>query len=439
MKQSSKFLIVVGCGIAGLLAALPAFAMHTESSALPSSTTSARETQAAQSAAPQAAASEPPAAQSAAPVAAAQAAPQVTAQAATVSVDAGPAARIRAQQIQPAAASQQPEPAAQVNVAPADTSALAAPPEDTSAIKIAAPPAPASGGGGEVEFIGKIDGMSGILPTLVLTVSTHLVRTDAQTDISGTLAVGVMVEVKGSVQSDGSILASRIRVENGPENEGEVEFRGPIQSLPGNPDLLGNWVVGDFTVTVDVSTTIIPTRTAAVVGAIAEVKAARQLDGTLLARQIHVEDAAEFENEAEFKGVVSNLTGSAPTFTMMVNTITVTTNSLTQISGTLANGVIVEVHGSTQPDGSVLATQIKVEQPEAEPAELEFTAHISGTLPAGLLGTWTFDNGKSVTVDAHTLIDQSHGLVAPGVLVQVQAVKQPDNSYLAVRIKVEND
>ena len=426
MKQSSKFFIVVGCVIALLLAALPAFAMHTESSAPPSSTTSTRGTQVAQSAA----------AQSAAPVAVAQAAPQATAQAATVSVDAGPVARIRAQQIQSSAASQQPEPAAQVNVAPADTSARIAPPE-VPAIKIVAPPAPTSGG--EVEFTGTIDGMSGISPTLMLTVSTHLVKTDAQTNIIGNLAVGVMVQVKGTPQSDGSILASRIKVEDVPGNEGEVEFRGPIHSLPGNPDLLGNWVVGDFTVTVDVSTTIIPTRTAAVVGAIAEVKAARQLDGTLLARQIHVEDAAEFENEAEFKGVVSNLTGSAPTFTMMVSNITVTTNSLTQISGTLANGVIVEVHGSTQPDGSVLATQIKVEQPEAEPAELEFTAHISGTLPAGLLGTWTFDNGKSVTVDAHTLIDQSHGLVAPGVLVQVQAVKQPDNSYLAVRIKVEND
>lgn len=435
MKHSSKFIVVVGCVIALLLAALPAFAMRTESSALPTSTTSTRGTQVAQSATAQTAAPEAPAAQSAAPMAAAQA----SAQAAAVSVDAGPIARIRAQQIQSAAAGQQPEQTTQVNAVPADTSALAAPPDDAPAIKIVAPPAPASGGGGEVEFIGKIDGMSGILPTLVLTVSTHLVKTDAQTDISGTLAVGVMVEVKGTAQSDGSILASRIRVENGPENEGEVEFRGPIQALPGNPDLLGNWVVGDFTVTVDVSTTIIPTRTAAVVGAIAEVKAARQLDGTLLAKQIHLEDASEFENEAEFKGAVSNLTGSAPTFTMMVNNITVTTNSLTQISGTLANGVIVEVHGSTQPDGSVLATQIKVEQPEVEPVELEFTAHISGTLPPGLLGTWTFDNGKSVTVDAHTLIDQSHGLVAPGALVQVKAVKQPDNSYLAVRIKVEND
>jgi len=66
------------------------------------------------------------------------------------------------------------------------------PPDDVPAIKIVAPPAPASGGGGEVEFRGKIDGMSGILPTLVLTVSTHLVKTDAQTDISGTLAVGVL-------------------------------------------------------------------------------------------------------------------------------------------------------------------------------------------------------------------------------------------------------
>jgi hypothetical protein len=270
-------------------------------------------------------------------------------------------------------------------------------------------------------------------------VSGHVVKTDAQTSIIGTLAVGKLVQVKGSAQSDGSILASRLKVEDAPGAEGEVEFRGVIASLPGTPDFTGNWVVGDFTVTVNISTTIDQTRGVVAVGAIAEVKATRQPNGSLLAGRIKIEDANEFENEAEFKGTLSNLTGSAPTFTMTVNTITVTTNSQTQISGTLANGVLVEVHGSTQPDGSVLASLIKVEHPEVEPIELEFTAHISGTLPPGLLGTWTFDNGRSVTVDAHTLIDQSRGLAAPGALAQVRAVKQPDNSWLAVRIKVEND
>ena len=281
--------------------------------------------------------------------------------------------------------------------------------------------------------------MMGTPPNLTLMISGSTVHTDNQTIISGTLAVGKLVQVKGKAQLDGSILATNIKVEDVPGDEGEVEFRGPIVSLPGTVNFTGNWVVGDFTVTVNISTTIDQSNGAVALGAIAEVKATQQLDGSLLATSIKIEDANEFENEAEFKGVVSHLSGSAPAFTLLVNTITVTTNSQTQISGTLANGAIVEVHGSTQPDGSVLASSIKVEPPELQPVEAEFTAHISGTLPAGLLGVWSFDNGQSVTVDAHTLIDQSHGLVAPGVLVEVKAVKQPDSSWLAVTIRVEND
>ncbi len=326
--------------------------------------------------------------------------------------------------------------------APHEDAAPAAPVQtdvtvDQPSIIVAPPPAPNKGGG--VEFTGNIDSLTGTLPNLTLMVAGNTVTTDSSTDIIGTLAVGKLVQVKGTAQSDGSILAVRLKVEDLPGHEGEVEFRGSIVSLPGTPDFTGSWVVGDFTVTVNVSTTIDQTRGAVAVGAIAEVKATRQADGSLLAARIKIEDANEFENEAEFKGVVSDLTGTAPALSMLVNAITVTANAQTQISGTLANGVLVEVHGSTQPDGSVLASAIKVEQPEAEPVETEFTAHISGTLPIDLLGAWPFDNGQTVTVDAHTLIDQSRGLAAPGALAEVKALKQLDGTWLAVRIKVEND
>ena len=439
MKKLSKSFLVVSSVVVLLLAAIPAFAMRLESEALPPGTSVPRATPAAESATLHVAA--PPAAASPAtvPEAVSPAAPDTrasTAPAATVmTVYAGPSAR--------ASAPQPPAVVANVESAAPASPAPAAAPETAASVEqakvSAAPPPTAPNSDGEVEFSGNIASITGTLPNLTLMISGHTVKTDNQTEIAGTLAVGKLVQVKGTVQLDGSILATSIQVEDQPGDEGEVEFRGPIVSLPGTSDFTGDWVVGDFTVTVNVSTTIDQSGGAVVVGAIAEVKAIRQLDGSLLATKIQIEDAHEFENQAEFKGLVSNLSGSAPMFTMLVNTITVTTNSQTQISGTLANGVMVEVHGLTQPDGSVLASAIKVEQPEVEPVEAEFTAHISGTLPAGLLGIWSFDNGRSVTVDAHTLIDQSHGLVAPGVLVEVKAVKQPDNSWLAVSIKVEND
>ncbi len=437
MTKLSKSFIVVGSAVVLLLAAVPAFAMRLESEALPPSTSSTHATQAASSAAP---VSVPPVAAPAAtaPQAVTQAAPDTRSSAApdtpVMIVDASPRARASAAQAQAAAAHvDSPAPAPATKTA----EPVAAAPVEQSKVIALPPTAPSSDG--EVEFSGNIDSITGTLPNLTLMINGNTVKTDSQTEIAGVLTVGKLVQVKGNAQPDGSILATSIQVEDVPGDEGEVEFRGPIVSLPGTSDFTGLWVVGDFTMTVNISTTIDQSGGAVVVGAIAEVKAVRQLDGSLLAVSIKIEAANEFENEAEFKGLVSNLTGSAPMFTMLVNAITVTTNSQTQISGTLANGVLVEVHGSTQPDGSVLATVIKVEQPEVEPIEEDFTAHISGTLPVGLLGTWTFDNGKSVTVDAHTLIDQSHGLVAPGVLVEVKAVKQPDNSWLAVQIKVEND
>ncbi len=298
----------------------------------------------------------------------------------------------------------------------------------------AQPPVPDHGG--EVEFTGKIDSLTGTLPNLTMLIASHTVKTDNQTLITGILAVGKMVQVKGTSQPDGSILAAIMKIEDVLGDEGEVEFRSPIVSLPSDPNLNGDWVVGNFTVTVNVTTTVLPTRTAAVVGAIAEVKAMHQTDGSLLASRIKIEDASVFENEVEFKGTISNLTGTGP-YTMTVANHTVKTDAQTQISGTLANGALVEVRGLLQTDGSVLASFIKVED-QAGPVEVKFIAHISGSLPTNLIGTWSFDNGQSVTVTTSTLIDQSRGAVAIGALVEVKAFRQPDNSLLAIRIKVED-
>jgi hypothetical protein len=479
-RTSKMFFVVIGCMLALLMAVLPAMAMVPSDSDLRAASTQSgdQSTPVAQTANPQQAATPVPQAEVA--VVAVVAAPPV------VIVDAGPVARPVAPVAVPVAAVEE------------------------TAVAVVPVVRPASGG--ETEFTGTVSSLTGVLPNLTLVVGGQTVKTDSQTDISGTLAVGVLVEVKGTAQPDSSILASRIRVQDGGgggteiefrgpivalpndpdlngswivgnvtvtvnlnttvlptrtaaalgaiaevhasrqpdgpllatriqiehagEGVGEVEFRGPIVALPGTPDLNGPWVVGNLTVTVNLTTTVLPARTAAALGAIAEVKALRQPDGTLLAQTIKIESEHEFENEVEFKGTISDLIGTGP-YTMTVANHTVKTDALTQINITLTNGALVEVRGQIQPDGSVLANSIKVED-QTEPVEVEFAAHITGTLPAGLIGTWTFDNGKTVTVTTSTLIDQSHGAVEVGARVEVKALKQPDNSLLAIRIKVED-
>jgi hypothetical protein len=208
-------------------------------------------------------------------------------------------------------------------------------------------------------------------------------------------------------------------------------------SFPPNAPYYGTWVVGDYTVIADAQTQIDVSRAAPAAGVIAEVKATQQADGTLHADRIKTEDAGEFENESEFKGTISNLTGAPGAYDMQVGSQHVTTNGDTVIDGTLSDGVMVEVHGAVQPDGSVLADRIHVEDAPGQPGEKEFRSTIAA-LPAGFIGTWTFANGESVTVNANTIIDESRGPAQVGALAEVKAVKQ-GALWVAVRIQIEND
>ncbi len=353
-----------------------------------------------------------------------------------------------AQRAQPARASKAPvlRPVAaaqsQVSTQPAATTSATAPVETSAAVTVEAPAtvaaqpisAPEAEHPVEVSFKGSIESLSGD----TLMVAGQTVVKNAQTIVQGTLAVGAFVEVEGTLQSNNSVLAKSITVEhNGGEDVGEVEFRAPIVSAPSAAPWLGTWVVGDYTVVADGTTVIDVSRATPAVGVIAEVKATQKADGTLHADKIKTEDAAEFQNEAEFKGTISGLTGGPVNYDMQVGDRHVTTDNKTQIVGTLANGALVEVLGSVQSDSSVLASRIQVEDAGAQANEKEFRSTIA-TLPAGFIGTWTFSNGESVVADANTVIDESRGPAQVGALAQVQAFKQ-GAQWVAVRIQIEND
>src|SRR5262249_20932024 len=100
-----------------------------------------------------------------------------------------------------------------------------------------------NGNGSSVEFTGSVQAMppSGLIGTW--TIAGKSVQTNAATSIDqedGTIGVGAVVEVKGTQQADGSVLASRIEIETGvgggapggDQGEDESDFTGAIQSLP---------------------------------------------------------------------------------------------------------------------------------------------------------------------------------------------------------------
>jgi Domain of unknown function (DUF5666) len=77
------------------------------------------------------------------------------------------------------------------------------------------------------------------------------------------------------------------------------------------------------------------------------------------------DDDDDDEAEVEAEGRVSNLSGSCPALTFAVQGKTVKTNSATKFQHgsctSIANGTRVEVEGTRQADGTILATKVEIE------------------------------------------------------------------------------
>lgn len=150
--------------------------------------------------------------------------------------------------------------------------------------------------GQHVEFIGTIESFDGG----VLMVSGRKVVITAQTEVKFQPQKGLNVKVEGTLQADGSILASEIK-------------SVPAGLATHKPDM---------------------TRTP-------------RPDETREPRPTHA------ANETEFTGVVASINGS----TYVVNGITVV--AVGEVKGTIVVGDTVKVHGALQSDGTVLAREIE--------------------------------------------------------------------------------
>lgn len=175
--------------------------------------------------------------------------------------------------------------------------------DDPSPSPSASPsPTPSPVDDDEAEFNGRLDAIDGT----TLTVAGRTVLTDANTKIRqhgdavhfSTLQVGQTVEVEGSVQSGGSVLAKKVTIEDDnddDENEDddgqEVEFEGSIQSISGS-----TLMVSDRTVLTDGNTEFRGDQGEKVtlsffkVGDHVEVEGHSQSGDSILAKNIKAED-----------------------------------------------------------------------------------------------------------------------------------------------------
>jgi uncharacterized protein DUF5666 len=233
------------------------------------------------------------------------------------------------------------------------------------------------GGDNRAEVEGRITEVNATARTLRVSGTLVTVPADATIRRGSTplsfadLKVGDEVEVLGTRDTTG-LKASRIEVKAARIGDFS-EREGLVSGLTGTCPAL-TFTVGTTKVTTD-GTTFFEEGTCADVknGAEVEVKGRPQTDGSILAAVVELsnedhddaDDDDDSEDEGEFEGIVGTLTGTCPTVTFMLQTRQITTTNTTRFDGgvctAIKNGSRVEVKGNLQVNGSVVATQVEIE------------------------------------------------------------------------------
>lgn len=199
-------------------------------------------------------------------------------------------------------------------------------------------------------------------------VDSAKVAVGSLTMVEGTPAVGQLVEVKAIAREDGSLLARKIRGEkrDGIRSRREAQVRGTIEGIHRD----GSLVIDGIRIALSTLTELEGEPQA---GDLAEVQALIQEDGSLLAVEVKIQGKAGIEDfpeasQVNIQGTIAqvNLDGS-----LIVNGIPITVRPLTETKGKLTQGSLVKLEGLLQPDGSILARQIRGEGRRATVSETE--------------------------------------------------------------------
>lgn len=229
-----------------------------------------------------------------------------------------------------------------------------------------------------VEVNGVIDTLTGTAAAFQFKIGSIVVKGDSATaffgdgdkpDTFADLKNGSRVEVKGQ-QRDGFVYATRLHVNDTatttPPEDTSASIEGTLKSIGGTAPALV-LTVDATTVRTSSATTVkrrgdVQTLDTLKVGQTLHVIGTRRSDGSIDARQIEIEDDAE-GGEFEIQGALGGLKGTCPAVSFGVNGFSITTNATTTFDAgacsALKNGDKVEVKGTRQSDGSVIATRVK--------------------------------------------------------------------------------
>ena len=214
----------------------------------------------------------------------------------------------------------------------------------------------------ELDVRGTVSLLNGVCPTISFTVGSAMVKTGATTKFKETACASIKngdrVEVEGVRRSDGTVLAKDVKVERV-----RAEVKGTLSLLGGACPAI-SFTVGTAKVTTAAKTTFKGGNCVALKnGDRVEVEGFRQTDGTVLAKDVK---AVKTEPPvSEITGRVSLLSGTCPAMSFTVGTRRVTTGAATRFKdgacAALKNGNRVEVKGTLQSDGTLLATVVEID------------------------------------------------------------------------------
>ncbi len=213
-----------------------------------------------------------------------------------------------------------------------------------------------------VTAIGTVSSLSGTCPSIAFSVNGATVRTNSSSKFNGKscgqIANGDSIGVAGTKQADGSILATQVETA-AVVVPVTVSFSGAVASLSGVCPSLVLTVSGTVVAT-SVSTTFGGKSCSAIAaGDIVGGSGTRQNDGSVLATSL---TAASPTATATFNGVITSISGTCPSLLVTVGGKQVHTTSSTIFGGALCSGIasgdMLGVAGTTQSDGSILASYV---------------------------------------------------------------------------------
>lgn len=226
----------------------------------------------------------------------------------------------------------------------------------------------------ETEFEGTVDAINGTVLTvagrMVAVTDATTIRKDGAAATVADLTLGTPVEVEGTLNADGTVTATEIRIEDQEKNAERVAFVGTLTQIAGNTLTVGGVMVNVSSTTVIVKGDTVLTLADLAVGDRVLVRGAVQADKSVNATRVRVLQGGGEPEDMHVAGQVTAV--GATGFT--IGDTQIATDANTEFEGgglhSLADlkvGDFALAEVVKQADGSLLAREVKKFTPPPMP------------------------------------------------------------------------